>query len=68
MNRNSPLKAIGYLISTVSVLLIGVVAWDSAKDDRLLRLCLIAGMASSIIGMGLRWWSHRREQRQEGKA
>ena len=57
----------GYLISTVSVVLLGIVAWQSASHDWLLLSCLIGGMASSVLGMGLRWISHRVEQQEKDR-
>jgi hypothetical protein len=65
----SLLKGAGYAISTLSVLLLGIVAWKSASEQPLLFACLIAGMTTSMLGMLLRWLSHRREQREkEGRA
>ena len=61
----SAFKGLGYLISTISVLLLGIVAWKSASEQPLLFACLIAGMIASITGMGLRWISHRLDQRQK---
>ncbi|AUW56821.1 hypothetical protein C1T17_00745 [Sphingobium sp. SCG-1] len=68
MNIVALLKATGYLISTISVLLLGVVAWDGAKDEPALRFCLIAGVAASVIGMALRWLSFRHQQREAFKS
>jgi hypothetical protein len=65
MNPVSRLKGLGYLVSTVSVLLLGFVALQSASDKPLLLACLIVGMATSVAGMSLRWMSHRREQREK---
>jgi len=58
-------KGLGYLVSTISVILLGIVAWKSASEQPLLFLCLILGMAASVIGMGLRWISHRIEQKEK---
>ena len=58
-------KGLGYLVSTFSVILLGVVAWKGAKDDPLLLTCLIAGMLASVIGMGLRWLSHRLSEKEK---
>jgi len=58
-------KGLGYLVSTVSVLLLGIVSWKSASEQPLLFACLLAGMASSIAGMTLRWISHRIEQKEK---
>jgi hypothetical protein len=61
----SLLKGLGYLVSTFSVLLLGIVAWKGAEKEPLLFACLIAGMAASIAGMGLRWLSHLLSERQK---
>ena len=61
----SAFKGLGYLVSTVSVVLLGIVAWQSASEQLLLFACLILGMAASIAGMGLRWISHRIEQKEK---
>jgi hypothetical protein len=55
MNKAIFWKGGGYLISSVSVLLLGLVAWDGAKDHPPLVAALIGGMAASIIGMAMRW-------------
>lgn len=58
-------KGLGYLVSTISVILLGIVAWKSASEQPLLFLCLVLGMAASVIGMSLRWISHRIEQKEK---
>jgi len=58
-------KGLGYLVSTFSVILLGIVAWKGAKDDPLLLTCLIAGMLASVAGMGLRWLSHRLGEKEK---
>jgi fructose-specific phosphotransferase system IIC component len=60
------LKTLGYLVSTLSVLLLGAVAWNSVGDDPALRACVILGMLSAIAGMGLRWASFFVREREEG--
>lgn len=60
------IKTLGYMISTVSVLLLGVVSWKSASKDPVLLACLIGGMTSSIIGMALRWSSYALEKHRGG--
>jgi len=60
------LKSLGYLISTGSVLLLGVVSWKSASQGPLLLACLIGGMVSSILGMVLRWSSYTLEKKRGG--
>ena len=57
------IKTLGYLISSVSVLLLGLVAWDGAKDKPLLAICLVLGMATSIMGMFLRWLSYQQKEK-----
>ena len=67
MNKVSTLKGIGYLTSTLSVVLLGVVSWKSASEQPVLAACLMLGMATSILGMCERWISHRIEQREKQK-
>lgn len=59
------IKSSGYLISTFSVLLLGVVSWQSASEKPLLLACLIGGMAASVFGMFLRWLSYAIEERRK---
>jgi hypothetical protein len=59
------LKAAGYLISTMSVLLLGAVAWAGTADHPEIRILLILGIATSIAGMFLRWLSYLHEQREK---
>ncbi|HEY3696929.1 MAG TPA: hypothetical protein VGL30_14875 [Phenylobacterium sp.] len=59
------LKTFGYLVSTVSVALLGVVSWNSARENPVLFACLAGGMAASVAGMLLRWLAWRQEQRDK---
>jgi hypothetical protein len=68
VNLVSALKGFGYLVSTLSVVLLGLVSWKSASEQPLLFLCLILGMLASVAGMGLRWISHRIEQKEKREA
>ncbi|MFC4293633.1 hypothetical protein ACFO0A_01025 [Novosphingobium tardum] len=68
MRLTSRLKAAGYLTSMVSVCLLGVVAWKSATKDPVLLACLIGGMITSLLGMELRWRSHRVQQKRKDSA
>ena len=61
------LKSLGYLISTMSVLLLGAVAWESVAEEPAMRAVLILGMATAVIGMALRWASFFQDQRERGK-
>ena len=59
------LKTIGYLISTVSVVLLAIVSWPKAKEDAVLAACLIGGAATSMMGMLCRWLSYEIEKRSK---
>jgi hypothetical protein len=59
------LKLYGYLVSSVSVICLGIVSWSGAAAHPLMLAILIAGMATSILGMAIRFWSHIREKREE---
>lgn len=52
------IKSVGYAVSTASVILLGYVSWQNASLHPLMRICLILGMATSGIGMFLRWLSY----------
>ncbi|MDB5674486.1 MAG: hypothetical protein JWM65_1468 [Sphingomonas bacterium] len=60
--RPATIKTSGYLISSVSVALLGAVSWKTASANPLLLACLIGGMALSILGMILRWISYQMEE------
>ena len=59
------LKTLGYLVSTLSVILLGITSWKSASEHPTLMACLLGGMASSVGGMLLRWLSYVNEQREK---
>jgi len=67
MRKVSRLKAGGYLISTASVILLGCVSWQSAASEPALLASLLLGMVLSIVGMEMRWRSHRLEQTQDAQ-
>jgi len=56
------LKLVGYGVSSVSVLLLGAVAWPGTEHASWKLPALIGGMAASILGMACREYSHRRER------
>lgn len=62
------MKGSGYLVSIVSVLLLGIVGWPGPSDPKWKMPVVIAGMAASIIGMALRYLSYRKEQRDKERA
>ena len=66
LSRISRLKGGGYLISTTSVFLLAVPGFKTALEEPAMLACLLAGMATSIGGMALRWRSHRLEQKAKG--
>jgi hypothetical protein len=61
-------KALGYLVSIVSVLFLGAVAWPKPDDPKWVLPVLITGMTTSIVGMGLRYVAHRQEKKEIRKA
>ncbi len=56
------LKALGYFISTVSVIFLGAVAWPKAGDPAWHAWAVGIGMATSILGMFSRYLSHRNDR------
>jgi hypothetical protein len=61
-------KGLGYLISIVSVLFLGAIAWPKDDDPWWHVPVLIIGMATSIIGMACRYKAHLDQQREIKKA
>jgi hypothetical protein len=61
-------KGLGYLISIVSVFLLGAMAWPKSDDPAWHLPVVIFGMATSIIGMACRYKAHRDQQRELRKA
>ena len=59
------MKGAGYLVSSVSVLLLAVSPLKTAMDDPFLLACIAGGVALSILGMVLRYASHRRDQHEK---
>ena len=55
------LKAVGYLISTLSVFLLGLVAWPSPDEPRWKALAVLVGVAASITGMAVRFMAHAKD-------
>ena len=53
------IKTTGYLVSTLSVLLLGMVSWKAAQQSPALMVCLIGGMLCSVLGMAMRWLSYQ---------
>jgi hypothetical protein len=61
-------KGLGYLISIVSVFFLGGVAWPKEHAPVWYHPVLIAGMATSILGMASRYKAHLDQQREIKKA
>lgn len=57
------LKATGYLVSTVSVILLAIVSYKGAKDDPIMLTALVLGAIASVAGMGVRWLSFRKDEK-----
>lgn len=62
--RPETIKTGGYAISCVSVLLLGLTAWQGAQKAGLTP-ALILGMVTSIVGMACRWFSYEVEKRRK---
>jgi hypothetical protein len=62
------LKGLGYLISTASVFLLGAAACPKAEDPPAKFWLVIVGMAASIVGMFVRYLSHRKQGSDGGGA
>ena len=56
------MKGFGYLISTLSVLLLGAVAWPKPDEPTWKVLAVICGVIASIVGLALRFLSHLNEK------
>jgi uncharacterized membrane protein len=57
-------KGLGYIVSIISVLMLGAVAWPRPNEPEWHALVLSAGMATSIIGMAMRYKAHLDQQRE----
>jgi len=57
-------KGLGYLVSIVSVLLLGAIAWPTASEPRWHMLVLALGVMTSIAGMAMRYRAHILQQRE----
>ncbi len=56
------LKGLGYLVSTISVIMLGAVAWPKPDEPHWKAIALGLGMLASVAGMGVRWISHQKEK------
>lgn len=65
MTSSNRIKTAGYVVSTLSVVLLGAVSWQAASASPVLMSCLIVGMLASAAGMVLRWISYQVQEREE---
>jgi hypothetical protein len=61
-------KALGYIVSIVSVFFLGAVAWAKQDPPSWYYPVLAIGMATSIIGMGCRYLAHLHQKAEIKKA
>ena len=61
-------KAIGYLVSIVSVFFLGAVAWTKENPPAWYYPVLAIGMATSFIGMGCRYMAHLHQKAEIRRA
>jgi hypothetical protein len=61
-------KALGYIVSIVSVFFLGAIAWPKPNDPWWHEPALIIGMATSVVGMGFRYKAHLDQKREIRKA
>ena len=57
-------KGLGYLVSIVSVVLLGAIAWPTPSEPRWHMPVLVLGVITSIAGMGMRYRAHILQQRE----
>jgi len=62
------LKGLGYLISSVSVGFLGAVAWPGPDDPKWHAWAVAIGMATSVLGMGVHFISHRKDRKDIQRA
>lgn len=56
------LQGLGYLISSISVAFLGIVAWPGPDEPQWKAWAVAIGMATSILGMAVRFMSHVRDR------
>lgn len=61
-------KAIGCLTSIVSAFFLGIVSRPTPSDPWWVLPALIAGMASSVLGMGFRYRAHIQDRKEIAQA
>ena len=61
-------KGLGYLVSAVSVVLLGIAAWPKPGEPRWIAVAIVLGMVTSVGGMFIRFLSHRKDRRDIKRA
>jgi hypothetical protein len=61
-------QGLGYVVSIAGVLLLAAVAWPGAADPDWHRPIVLAGVATSIIGMAFRYKAHLHQKREVARA
>lgn len=62
------LKGVGYLISSVSVAFLGAVAWPGPGEPQWHAWAVVIGMTTSVMGMAVRFASHRQDRKDIRRA
>lgn len=62
------LKRLGYLISSASVIFLGIVAWPGPTEPTWHAVAVLLGMVMSILGMSVRFMSHQQDRRDIHRA
>ena len=62
------LKGLGYLISSASVVSLGIVAWPGPDEPPWHAVAVLLGMVLSILGMGVRFMSHQKDRKDIQRA
>jgi uncharacterized membrane protein YqhA len=60
-------KALGYIVSIVSVFFLGAIAWPKPEDPSWHLPVLIIGMATSVLGMAFRYLAHIHQKKEMSK-
>jgi hypothetical protein len=60
-------KALGYVVSIVSVFFLGAIAWPKPGEAWWHLPALIIGMATSVLGMGFRYLAHIHQKKEMSK-
>lgn len=62
------LKGLGYLISSASVIFLGIVAWPEPTEPTWHAVAVLLGMVLSMLGMGVRFMSHQQDRKDIHRA